>query len=123
MTTPGMVAATRIPASAGPVIPVTDWARPSSAFASLSRAGGAMSGVSALSAGVKNASPVPSSASSTMNSQMGGGPAKSAAASAAAAVNRTASAASITGRRPSRSAITPPPSMKRTWGTTPAAKT
>ncbi len=123
MTTPGIVTATRIPAAAGPVTRAADWATPSSAFASLSRAGGAMSGVSAVSDGAKNASPVPSRPSSSTNSQMGGAEVSSAAASAACTANRTRSAASMTGRRPRRSATTPPPSMNATCGTTPAAKT
>ena len=98
-------------------------ARPISAFASLAWPGGAICGVSAVSAGVKNASPVPSAAWSTTNTHTGTCPASSAAASAAWAANRSRSAPSITGRRPIRSASTPPLIISRICGITPAANT
>ncbi len=72
---------------------------------------------------MKNASPVPSTADSTTNSQTGGTVTSSAAARVPCAASRTASAPSITFRLPSRSATTPPPSMNSTCGMTPAANT
>ena len=67
--------------------------------------------------------PVPPSQASRTNSHSAGRPAVSAAASAACAQQRSTSAASITWRRPSRSAIAPASGSSRTWGTTLAVNT
>ncbi len=104
-------------------MPVADCARPPSAFALPSSSRGAMSTVSPSSAGLKNASPAPTSAASVANSHVCGLPASSATASAACAAPHRASDPSITGRRPIRSASTPPPSMSSTWGRILAAMT
>ena len=56
---------------------------------------------------MKNASPDPSSQASRTNNQIAGRPANSAAARQACAAQRSTSAASITRRRPSRSATAP----------------
>ncbi len=98
-------------------------ASPYSALALLSWSGGAISTVSADRAGEKNASPVPDSAASTTNSQIAGRPANSATARLACATLRSTSAASITRRRPSRSAIAPANASISTWETTSAVNT
>ena len=72
---------------------------------------------------MKNASPVPSSQASRTNTQSAGRPVNTAAASDACAAQRSTSAASITGRRPSRSATAPAIGSTSTCGTTPAANT
>jgi len=72
---------------------------------------------------MKNASPVPSSQASRTNSHSAGRPANSAAASEPCAAQRSTSAASITRRRPSRSATAPATGSTSTWGTTLAANT
>jgi len=58
-----------------------------------------------------------------MNSHNVGRPTTSAIASVACAPQRSTSAASITRRRPSRSAIAPASGSSRTWETTLAANT
>jgi len=98
-------------------------ARPYSAFAFPSWPEGAISTVSALRAGAKNASPDPSSQASRTNSQIAGRPANSATARDACAPQRSTSAASMTRRRPSRSATAPANASNRTCGTTLAANT
>ena len=98
-------------------------ASPNSAFALPSWSRGAISTVSASKAGVKNASPVPSSQASRTNTQSAGRPANTAPASDACAAQRSASAPSITRRRPSRSATAPATAISSTWGTTAAANT
>jgi hypothetical protein len=105
------------------MILVADCARPYSAFASPSSARGAISVIRPLRAGPKNAWPVPTSAASTANSQIGGLPASSATARPACPAQHRASAPSMTGRRPIRSASTPPPSTNATCGRIPAAMT
>ena len=72
---------------------------------------------------MKNASPMPWSQASRTNSQSAGRPANSAAASEPCAPQRSTSAASITRRRPSRSATAPANGSSSTCGTTPAANT
>jgi len=74
-------------------------------------------------AGEKNAVPVPPSQASTTNNHNAGRPAASAAASVACAPQRNRSAASITRRRPSRSAIAPASGSSTTWDTTVAVNT
>ena len=123
MTRAGLAAAISTPASAGPATPAPARAAPSRALALPSSAAGATSGVSPPRAGVKNASPAPRTAANPAKTQIGGWLASMSAASRAWAAQRAASAVSITGRRPNRSAITPPPSMNSTWGTMPAAST
>ena len=72
---------------------------------------------------MKNASPVPPSQASSTNTQSAGRPANTAPASDPCAAQRSASAASITRRRPNRSAAAPATGSTSTWGTTPAANT
>ena len=115
--------ATSAPPSAGPTIRVAEPARLYSAFALPSWPAGAISTVSAVSDGVKNAVPVPPSQASSTNSHSGGRPTNSAAASDACAAQRSTSAPSIARRRPSRSATAPATGMNSTWGTTFAANT
>ena len=67
--------------------------------------------------------PVPPSQASRTNSHSAGRPTASAAASAVCAQQRSTSAASITRRRPNRSAIAPANGSSRTWGTTLAVNT
>jgi hypothetical protein len=122
-TVAGPATATRMPPRAGPPILAAEPASPYSAFALASWSGGEISTVSALRAGEKNASPVPSSQASRMNTQSAGRPANSAAARQACAPQRSTSAASITRRRPSRSATTPASGSITTWDTTPAVNT
>ena len=74
-------------------------------------------------AGVKNASPVPTSQASRTNTQSAGRPANTAAASEACAAQRSASAVSMTRRRPNRSATAPAIAISSTCGTTAAANT
>jgi len=74
-------------------------------------------------AGVKNASPVPTSQASRTNTQSAGRPANTAAASEACAAQRSASAVSMTRRRPNRSATAPAIAINSTCGTTAAANT
>src|SRR6185369_9787547 len=74
-TTPGPVRAISRPPNTGPAILVADVASPYSAFALPSWSRGATSTVSASSAGVKNASPVPTSQASRTNTQSAGRPA------------------------------------------------
>jgi hypothetical protein len=105
------------------MILVVDCARPYSVFASPSSARGATSVIRPASAGVKNAWPVPTSAASTAKSQIGGLPASSATVRAACAAQHSVSAPTMTGRRPIRSASTPPPSTNTTCGTISAAMT
>ena len=123
MTVPGPASATRTPARLGPATTAADRAALSNALALTRSSGGASSTVSPLSAGVKTASPVPRAIASRMNTHNAGCPASTAPASAACAAQRAASAPSMTGRRPIRSARTPPPSMNSTCGTIPAART
>jgi hypothetical protein len=122
-TVAGPAKATRIPPSAGPAILAAEPASPYSAFALPSWSGGEISTVSALSAGEKKPSPVPSSQASRMNSQSGGRPANSAPARLACEAQRSTSAESITRRRPSRSATAPADGSITTWDTTPAVNT
>jgi len=67
--------------------------------------------------------PVPPSQASTMNSHNAGRPKASAVASVACAPQRSMSAASITRRRPSRSAIAPASGSSMTCETTLAVNT
>jgi hypothetical protein len=122
-TVAGPATATRMPPSAGPAILAAELASPYSAFALASWSGGEISTVSAFRAGEKNASPVPSSQASRMNTQSAGRPVNSTAASEACAAQRSTSAASITRRRPSRSATAPASGSITTWDTTPAVNT
>jgi hypothetical protein len=96
---------------------------PNSAFAFPSWSRGASWTGRPEKAGWKNALPVPTTNAATTNSQMRGEPSSSVAASVPWAAHRARSAVSITGRRPSRSASTPPPSMNATIGTMLAANT
>jgi hypothetical protein len=122
-TTAGPARATRIPPSAGPAMLVAEPASPYRAFALPSWSRGAISVVSASRAGEKNAVPVPPSQASMTNSHSVGRPKASAVASAAWAPQRSMSAASITRRRPSRSATAPASGSSTTCETTVAAKT
>ncbi len=72
---------------------------------------------------MKNAVPMPPSQASAMNSHSAGRPRASAIASVACAAQRSTSAASITRRRPSRSAIAPASGSNTTCETTLAANT
>jgi hypothetical protein len=72
MTKPGCVKPIMTPDSAGPITLAADCAMPSKALASPSLSPGVIAGVSPPSAGVKNASPVPSTADRTTISQIGG---------------------------------------------------
>ena len=72
---------------------------------------------------MKNAVPVPPSQASRTKSQSAGRPANSATAVAACAPHRSRSAASITRRRPTLSALTPASGRSSTCGTTLAANT
>ena len=113
-TTAEPATATSTPPSAGPAILVAEPARPYSEFALASWFRGAISTVSALRAGVKNAVPMPPSQASRTNSQSGGRPTASATASVAWVTQRSTSAPIITRRRPSRSAIAPANGSSRT---------
>jgi len=117
------VTAIRTPASAGPATWAAGRAIANSAFASPSWSRGASWTVSPDNAGWKNASPVPVTRAVATNSHRCGRPRNSAAASVPCAPHRARSAASMTGRLPSRSAITPPPSRSAAIGTMFAAKT
>jgi hypothetical protein len=89
---------------------------PNNAFALPSCSRGASCTIRPDRAGEKNALPVPTTNAAMTNSQTCGWPRKSVTARAHWAAQRATSAVSITGRRPSRSASTPPPSMNATIG-------
>ena len=123
ITMAGWVRPINTPASAGPTTLVAASATPTRALASASLSGGVIAGIRPPRAGVKKASPVPTTAVSAAISQIGGLATSKVAARTPCAVSRAPSAASITLRLPIRSARTPPPSMNSTCGMTPAAKT
>jgi len=106
-----------------PMIPVDAIDSPRSAFACCSRSGLTVIGVKPVEAGLKNALAVPEIAWRTTISQICALCVRISIATPPCVPKRTTSAVSITARRGSRSAKTPPMRRKPTSGTAFAAKT
>ncbi len=110
-------------ASAGPANSAMVSSVPVAARAGWISSSGTVCGTSPVSAGLKNASAVPNSASITTMCQISTAPVKIRAASSACSTKRTRSVEIITRVRDSRSAHTPPSSRKPTMGSACAAST
>src|SRR5262245_9491369 len=120
---PAPTAATSTPPSAAPPIDATFSAIRSNAFACWSRGSSTVCGTSPVEAGKKNANAVPPIACRTIKCQSSAFPVSSSSAVTACAEPVSTSEATITRFRGSRSAQTPPTSMKTSCGTIRAAST
>ena len=120
---PGPTPATSAPPIAGPTIPADAIEMPRSAFACCSRSALTVSGVNPVEAGLKKADAEPATAWRTAICQMRAECVRSSTATAPWLPRRTRSAVSMTARRGSRSAKTPPTSRNATSGAVFAAIT
>ena len=121
-TTAGPKAATRSPETAGPKIAAAWREIEMSAFACWSRSRLVTSGTSAVEAGPKKAEAAPNRAAVAPNIHSSIAPVTSMPKVKTSTAARTASQATITTRRSSRSAQTPPTSVKPTRASENAAK-